>query len=147
MREVTIEQAMAQIDEAIANVKKLAQAGLWEAGLKIMGAAQRRLTDLIYSKGPTNDSYKLTGNLRASGYVRADSGVSRPQPSDLDPSENEAIPSEVIGAIGVELGFTASYGLYVHEDMEGRGAKFLENTIIDNREQIIEIVKQRSGGQ
>lgn len=139
-----IEAALSRINEEVAKVEKLSQAGLWEAGLKIMGASQKRLTAQIYSKGSL-PGYRLTGNLRASGYVRAAQETVRPEPGELLASQNEAIPGDALPAIGIELGFTATYALYVHEDMEGRGAKFLEGVILENESKIIDIVKQRSG--
>lgn len=139
-----LDEALDRIDAEIGKIQGLAQAGLWEAGLQVMRASQKRLTAQIYSKGSTGD-YRLTGNLRASGYVRANSGTTRPAADKLIGSQNEPVPSDNLPPIGVELGFTAVYALYVHENMEGRGAKFLENAILENEAQIVEIVKKRSG--
>lgn len=139
-----IEDALARIDSEVAKIEGLSQAGLWEAGLKIIGAAQKRLTSQIYSKGNTGN-YKLTGNLRASAYVRAASSTVRPDASKMVASQNENIPADPLPPIGIELGFTATYALYVHEEMEGRGAKFLEGVIVENEQNIIDIVKKRSG--
>ena len=46
--------------------------------------------------------------------------------------------------IGVEVGFTALYALYAHENMEGRTPKFLEDAITENKARIIEIIKKRT---
>lgn len=139
-----LEEALERLDREIGQIENLAQAGLWEAGLQVMRASQKRLTAQIYSKG-SQGGYRLTGNLRASGYVRANAETTRPAPDKLIGSQNESVPSDKLPPIGVELGFTAAYALYVHEDMEGRGAKFLEGPILENEAKIIEIVKKRSG--
>lgn len=139
-----LDEALERLDREIGQIEGLAQAGLWEAGLRVMRASQKRLTAQIYSKG-SSGSYRLTGNLRASGYVRANAETTRLSPDKLIGSQNESVPSDKLPPIGVELGFTAVYALYVHEDMEGRGAKFLENPILENEAKIIEIVKKRSG--
>lgn len=141
-----LDEALRRINAEIGTIKKNAQAGLWEASLKILGVAQKDRLAPIYRAGPTNDNYKLTGNLRASGYVRSASGTERPSPSDLVDSENEPIPSDALPPIGVEIGFTARYARRIHEDLEtSRAPKFLESVIVDNERQIIDIVKKRSG--
>ena len=139
-----LDEALERLDAEIGKIQGLAQAGLWEAGLQTMRASQKRLTAQIYSKG-SQGGYRLTGNLRASGYVRANAATTRPAGDKLIGSQNESVPSDKLPPIGVELGYTAVYALYVHEDMEGRGAKFLENVILENEAEIIEIVKKRSG--
>lgn len=66
-----------------------------------------------------------TGHLKNSGYVR-----------DLGEGK------------GVEIGFTASYAIYVHENMEAYHAvgqaKFLEQSLKDNHAQILKLAA--SGG-
>lgn len=67
-----------------------------------------------------------TGNLKASAYTRKAMG----------------------GRLAVEIGFTASYAIYVHENLEARHtngeAKFLERAILDNKDAIIEIIRRRA---
>lgn len=64
-----------------------------------------------------------TGNLKASAYT-----------------QNK-------GA-GVEVGFTADYAIYVHENEEAyhaRGeAKFLEKALIENKSKILEIIQKKA---
>lgn len=132
--EITLDEAMELINREIGKVKGNVQAGIWEAALKIMGAAQKRLRASV-----------ITGNLRASGYVRSEAGTERPMPEKLDPDKQNEIPADPLGEIGVELGFTANYAIYVHENMEARTPKFLEGVILENREKIVQIVKERSG--
>lgn len=127
-----LDQAVDRLNKEVSRIKGKAQAGLWEAGLKIMASAQRKLRASV-----------VTGNLRASGYVRSNAAMERPMPEKLG-LENEPVPSDSLPAIGVELGFTANYALYVHEDMEGRSPKFLEQTILENESNIVAIVKKRA---
>lgn len=138
MRIEGMEEALAEINDAIADVKDKSQAGFWEAGLKILRLAQHNLRDSV-----------VTGNLRASAYARpADGGVLRPDPSKLKPEQNEPIPGDRIGELGVEIGFTAVYALNVHENMEGaRTPKFLERPVMQNRDEIVRIIKARAGGE
>lgn len=128
-----LNEAITDLNKEIKKIENLAQDGLWEAGLKVMASAQKRLRPSV-----------ISGNLRASGYVRSNSQVERPMPEKLG-GNNEAIPSNSLPAIGVELGFTAVYALNVHENMEGRAPKFLENALTENKDAIIAIVKKRSG--
>lgn len=146
MRAEGLDAAIARIGEAVERVKDEARAALWEAGLKIIGASQRRLTAQIYSKGATGN-YKLTGNLRASAYVRSATQKVRPDSQKLLADKNEPIPGAALPDIGVELGYTANYALFVHEDMQGRAPKFLENVILENEEDIIRIIKGATGGE
>ena len=130
-----LDEAINSINGEIGKIEGLAQAGLWEAGLKILRQAQIRLKDSV-----------ITGNLRASGYARAENNFDRPM-AEVDASKNESVPSDRLPPIGVEIGFTANYALYVHENMGGRSPKFLEGVIMDNRAEIVEIVRSRSGGE
>lgn len=68
-----------------------------------------------------------TGNLKASAYTR----------KARDGSES------------VEIGYTAAYAVFVHEDMEASHpvgqAKFLESALMDNQSAIVEIIRKRAG--
>lgn len=74
------------------------------------------------------EAQKLTpidqGNLRASAY------------SGLDP----------IAARYVEVGYTAHYAPYVHEDLEARHevgqAKFLEEAVARKRKEVLEVMRR-----
>lgn len=138
MRIEGLDEALTEINEAIADVKDKSQAGFWEAGLKILNKAQHNLRDSV-----------VTGNLRASAYARPANGQAmRPDPGSLDPSQNEPIPGDHIGELGVEIGFTAVYALNVHENLEGaRTPKFLERPVMQNKDEIVRIIKARAGGE
>ena len=133
-----LEDALDEINTAIAGVKDKSQAGFWEAGLKILNKAQHELRGSV-----------ITGNLRASAYARpADGSAIRPDPEKLDTSQNEPIPGDHIGDLGVEVGFTAVYALNVHENLEGaRTPKFLERPVMANIKSIIAIIKARAGAE
>jgi hypothetical protein len=133
VKEISIDEAVELINTEVAKVINLTRAGLWEAALKIMNIAQKRLRPSV-----------ITGNLRASGYVRDEAHMERPMPEKLATEKQLDVPDEPLG-IGVELGFTALYAIYVHENMEGRSPKFLEGVLLENRDKIIQIVKERSG--
>lgn len=136
MKAQGLDEAIEHINTEVGKIKGLAVEGLWEAALKMMRSAQQRLRASI-----------VTGNLRASGYVRRQQKTERPNPSALDASKDLGIPSDTLPEIAVELGFTANYALYVHENMNGRSPKFLENVITENENDIIEIVRRRSGAE
>lgn len=67
-----------------------------------------------------------TGNLKASTFTRK-------------------APS---GALNVQIGYTAAYAVFVHEDMEAAHAvgqpKFLESALNDNQANILEIIRRRA---
>lgn len=133
-----LEDALDEINTAIADIKDKSQAGFWDVSLKILNKAQHELHDSV-----------VTGNLRASAYARpADGPAVRPDPERLDPEQNEPIPSDHIGDLGVEIGFTAGYALHVHENLEGaRTPKFLERPVVANVDNIIKIIKARAGAE
>lgn len=128
-----IEEALADINAIVEDVKEDAKSGLWDAGLQVIGSAQKRLKPSV-----------ITGNLRASAYVRNSSSTRRPDQVHLDTKMNDPIPSDDVPEIGVEMGFTALYALYAHENMNGRAPKFLENAITENSQRIIQIIKKRA---
>lgn len=128
-----LDEVMRNLDRELARVERLTMAGLYEAGLQVQKAAQRRV--------PVN-----TGNLKASAYTRR-------------------VPESTSANPQVEVGFTASYAVYVHENVEmklkglprakrgykasqGRywdpqgqaGPKFLQNAISENADKIVQIV-------
>jgi hypothetical protein len=131
-----LEEALDEMDEAIVEVVKEARQGLWEAGLKLIRLAQIELKKSV-----------ITGNLRASAYVRNMLTRDRPNSDGLIQSMNEPIPSDRLPEIAVELGFTAGYGLFVHENMEGRSPKFLEGPILRNQKEVLDILKAHTGGE
>lgn len=145
MRVEGLEEALAEIDEAIADVKEKSQAGFWEAGLKILNLAMNDLKGSV-----------VTGNLRGSAYARPANGQPhRPDPARLDQDQNEPIPGDRIGELGVEIGFTAVYALNVHENMEATPTregnwptpKYLERPVMRNKDEIVRIIKATAGGE
>jgi hypothetical protein len=135
-KEITIDQAIEMINAEIGRIKHVSKAALLEAGLKVMAAAQRRLRASV-----------ITGNLRASGYVRTPSEQLRTEPDKLIAGQYSDIPADEIDDLAVEVGFTANYALFAHEAMGGRAPKFLETVVLENRDTIVEIIKQRTGGE
>lgn len=133
MRIDGLDEAMREINTQIAEFKNISQTAFWEVGLKVQASAQRRLTPSV-----------VTGNLRASAYTRSAKQLERLDDSRIDPLKNEAVPTGGLGPIGVEIGFTANYALWVHENMEGRSPKYLENAVMQNRDGIVKIIQQRS---
>lgn len=133
-----LNEALDEIDAEVSKVKKKSQAGFVEVGLKVLRQSMRNLKASV-----------VTGNLRASGYTRVPDGtVTRPDPEKLNAGQNESIPRDRIGDLGVEVGHSAVYALNVHENLQGsRTPKFLENVVTSNKREIVEIIKKRSGGQ
>ena len=114
-------------------------------GLKIQGYAQDNV--------PVE-----RGNLRASAYTqRSSGGLVRGSASGLDPSKNFPDPAAT-PPLTVEVGFSAKYAIYVHENMEQTlkgeprpsglgtywnpgGPKFLERAVNENGDEIVDIVE------
>lgn len=67
-----------------------------------------------------------TGNLKGSAFTRRAMG----------------------GSPAVEVGYTAAYAVFVHEDMEARHlsgqSKFLESALRDNEDDIVRIIQSRA---
>lgn len=118
------------LNKEIAGIKGRSVAGLWEAGLKVQASSQKRLKDSV-----------VTGNLRASAYTRAADDFKRIDPQNLEADKNDAVPSDRL-VRRVEIGFTAVYAVFAHENMEGRAPKFLEDAVTENRGNIIKILQR-----
>lgn len=121
------DEVMRNLNEQINGIKDRSVAGLLEAGLKIEARSNQRVP-------------REYGNLAASSYAR--------KAQD--------------GGMAVEIGYTAEYALYVHEDLEmslkgeprpsGLGVywgpngenKFLEKTLRENQDLIVQIIEQRA---
>ena len=121
------DEVMRNLNEQINGIKDRSMAGLLEAGLKIEARSNQRVP-------------REYGNLAASSYAR--------KAQD--------------GGLAVEIGYTAEYALYVHEDLEmslkgeprpsGLGVywgpngenKFLEKTLRENTDLIVQIIEQRA---
>lgn len=129
-----LDKVLSNLNVQIKKTKGATMAGLWDAGLQIQGAAQKRVPiDL--------------GNLRGSAYTRAAGG----KMARLQKAPDSSIASDPSGAVAestVEIGFTAYYAAFVHENLEARHtvgeAKFLEHAITDNQAAILEIIKRRA---
>lgn len=132
-----IDAALKEIDAAVAEVGKVSQAAFWEIGLKLIRLAMHATRPSV-----------VLGNLRASAYVRPPQGkATRPDSKKLDPELNEPIPGDDFGDVGIELGFTAVYARNVHENLNSRSPKFLENPVVRNTAQVTQILKRRTGGE
>jgi hypothetical protein len=102
-----IGQAVAALNAELKKIENLSMKGLWAIGLRIIADAVKGVPVEF-------------GNLRASGYVRAGSKLERPDAAKLNPKENLPDPTDKMPDLAVELGFTASYAVYVHENTEQR---------------------------
>lgn len=129
-----ISKVMNNLAKAIQNIEGATTVGLLEAGLVVQRDAMQRVP-VEY------------GFLRASAYTQKSNIVVFGQSGAIQP---------------VEVGFHASYALYVHENMEmklageprpsGLGVywgphgqpKFLENALKANYENILNIIKKRA---
>lgn len=113
-----LDRLFGKLDKLVENIEGRSAAGAFAAGLMVQAEAQRRT--------PVD-----TGNLRGSAFTRR-------VPEDLTPD----------GWATVEVGFSADYAVFVHEDMEARHAvgqaKFLESAVYDLRERIVEVIKQHA---
>lgn len=128
------------LDEVVSNLNKQIEGienrgldGLMDAGLQIQRLAQQELRGSV-----------VTGNLRASGYTRKTGELVRLDSSALNRENSVPDPSGRVDGDGVEVGFTAVYAVFVHEDQEGRSPKFLEAPIRRNQKAIIDIIRRRA---
>lgn len=127
-----LDKVFSQLNAQISNLEQVTHEGLLEAGLQIQASAQRRLRPSV-----------VTGNLRASAYTRDSETFNRLDPGNLEPEKCNPDPTTRIE--GVEVGFTANYAVFAHENIEGnRAPKFLENAVSENREDILRIIQKRA---
>jgi hypothetical protein len=127
-----LDDVLKSLDQQVSKIEGATLDGLWEAGLQIQRSSQQRLRPSV-----------VTGNLRASAYTRKSGELQRIDASRLEPDQNNPDPSGEID--GVEVGFTAKYAIFAHENMEGnRAPKFLENAVNENKDAIVEIVRRRA---
>lgn len=132
-----IEAALEDLNLAIEEVKDKSQRGFTEVALRIINKSQKILQGSV-----------VTGNLRASGYVRTPVRLFRPDSQKMLADQNEAVPADSVGTIGAEVGFTAVYGLNVHENLQGsRTPKFLERPLLENKDRIVDILKATAGAE
>ena len=125
-----LDEVLNNLNKEIQGIKGRSLRGLWKAGLFIQGEAQRELRESV-----------VTGNLRASGYTRKKGELVRLDASQIRPTMNARDPVGDPPA-AVELGFTALYAIYVHENLEGsRSPKFLEGPLKRHVRKIIQIVR------
>lgn len=125
-----LDAVIRNLNKEIKRIEGAGMAGLWDAGLQIQAASQRRV--------PVD-----TGNLKGSHYTRAESKLVR-----LDKSGNAPDPQGSVPPHAVEVGATADYALFVHENLEAQHtvgeAKFLERAIDENQGGILEIIRRRA---
>lgn len=124
---------LANLNKEIRDLPNRTMAGLYEAGLQVQRAAQKELKASV-----------VTGNLRASAYTRSADKFTRLDPEQINADAVYPDPSDRLAPTRVEIGFTALYAVYAHENMNGRAPKFLEGPILRNQKAILEIIKQRA---
>jgi hypothetical protein len=130
-----LDSVFSELNKAIGELEEVTQDGLIEAGLQIQASAQKRLRPSV-----------VTGNLRASAYTRSDEGFVRLDSGGLIPEQCNPDPTTAIK--GVEVGFTAIYAVYAHENIEGnRAPKFLEGAVAENKSAILEIIRRRAAAR
>lgn len=128
-----VDEVLSNLNREIEGIKSRSMAGLYEAGLLIQRASQQRLKNSV-----------ISGNLRASAYTRAAGRFDRLDPQNLNREAVFPDPSDVLPPTHVEIGFTAVYAPFVHENTEGREPKFLEGVLRDNQAKIVEVVRRRA---
>lgn len=126
------DEAMKAFDEEKGKITKALKSGLWEIALQVQRVAQHELKKSV-----------ITGNLRASAYARVEDRSERLDSSAMIDGRNGPMPSDSHGEIWSEVGFTANYALYAHENMEGRAPKFLEGPVNRNKSEFPKIIKNR----
>ena len=116
MRLEGAKEELARIAETQVKAKEAAQAGLLAFGINTLAEAQSNLKPSV-----------ITGNLRGGGYVR--NNQTSHQPNKSDQKDGKSIATLALPELSVEIGFLADYAEWVHEYMEGRAPKFLENAL------------------
>lgn len=126
-----IDEVLKNLNKEIAGIKGRALDGLWDAGLQIQRVAQQELRASV-----------VTGNLRASAYTRKSGQLTRLDDNRLNRKQAHPDPSGKLD--GVEVGLTALYAIYAHENMEGRAPKYLEGPMRRNQKALLEVIRKRA---
>lgn len=140
-----MEEVLGNLNREIKGIEGRTRAGLWAGGLIIMRASMENVP-VEY------------GNLRASHYVRSDSGFEQDRGRGFDPSQQNQISQTDLGENYVEVGNSAAYAVYVHENTEQKlrgqprpsglgtywnpgGPKFFQRAIAEKMQRVIRAVQ------
>lgn len=148
-----LSEVLTNLNKSIVQIKGRTMRGLIRAQIAV-----RRSMDEASPKIPVD-----TNNLRASYYCITSKGeITEGQAPSFNgdkaaamAAHHSAMLSQRQGAVAaistngreiVEMGFTANYALYVHENMEasfrrpGAGPKFLEDALRRNAREVLQII-------
>lgn len=138
-----VDETLRNLNREISGVEGRTQAGLWAGGLIVQRTSQKRVPVEF-------------GVLRASAYTRK---------SSQEAAGSRGVAGAITGGTGIqaiEVGYNASYAVYVHENMEqklkgeprpsGLGVywgpagqpKFLESALIDEADNVLKQVAGRA---
>ena len=145
-----LDKVMKQLDDKVRKVRFQTKKGLIRAGLFIQGEAQKRVpVDLANLKASAftvwgDKSIEMKPFKEDKGGKMSKDHVSVVGTEASKLSTYNAIP---MTPFMVEVGFSAFYALYVHEDMQakhpnGGEAKYLQKAVSENRETILKLVKE-----
>lgn len=139
-----VDRVLGNLNREISSIANRTQAGLTAAALFVRGEAQK-ITPVD------------TGNLRSSAYTVSPGGIVQGEDSiaqqelldrvvrSLERTVNRIVNTR--GEMYSEIGFTASYAIFVHEIEKNYTVgdwKFLERALFDNHDKIIKIIEDRA---
>lgn len=128
-----LDEVLGNLNKEIEGIQERGSDGLWDAGLQLQRVSQKELQASV-----------ISGNLRASAYTRKAGQFMRLDDNRLDRKQSAPDPSGSVKGDGVEVGYTALYALFAHENMEGRAPKYLEGPMRRNQKALLEVIRKRA---
>ena len=139
-----LDEVLGQLRKEIAEIKPNTKKGLISAAFEIQREAQLRCPVQF-------------GNLHASAFVVWGMGGTKATPvfegddkAQMTTRHQEVVAAEnkehTKGKVSVGVGFSASYAIYVHENLMAKHyvgeAKFLQHAIEQNKDKIVKLIKE-----
>jgi len=139
-----LDRVLGRINKMASEIPFKTRKGLITAGLYIQGEAQKLVP--VELGNLRSSAFTVWGQATPKGgkFNGPDAGEMAQNHSQVVSRESASMSKSIIFP-SVEVGFSAFYALYVHEDMEanhprGGEAKFLQKTFVYNRKEIMAII-------
>ena len=153
IRVVGLDRVLQNLDKKIDRILFLTKRGLTKGGLLILAESNRTvprdLSNLAASGYVTSTGFPATGGKEAAKFEGED-GTFLAQQHGQQISIAKGSLSSKKTKPEVEVGYTAFYALFVHEDTQvahkkGKRAKFLEKSVDENQSAILNAIASEAG--
>lgn len=153
IRVASLDQVIQDLNEQIGRVHVATRRGLIAAGLYIQGESQRRcpvdlgnLKASAFTTWPGKKGAGVKGFKGNTAEVMASNHANSVNSATATVTANSS-PVRTV----VEVGHSAYYALYVHENMTAKhtvgSAKFLQRAFIEGAPRVIELIREEVSGE